>query len=885
MLPGLIRRWIVTRLLPLFFPRLRVALAALVLVAGPAERAMAVPLSWRTATSGNAGVAGNWTPSQVPAPADVLTFNVGGTYTVTFDGTVPSVTSHIYRSGTVTIVTSGHATSSTARVGDVNGDVGIARLTTGTLTVNNNFLVGNQAGSTGTLRVDDDDADLFQPGTTSDVYVGAQGTGTLEITGGGLVDAADDVLIGMAPGTQGTVLVSGVNASPLVRSTLTSSGTDGDIVVANNGTAFLTVAAGGQVVAADDLPVGLLTGSQGTVTVEGNTGATNSSLAVTDDLFLADNGVVPTSGGTASMLVQNGGLVTVGGTTRLGDPDGGGTGSLRLRPGGSFTTHDLIAHPTRGVIDFQGGNLIVDGGVFDPPTNSFLLDDDQFERLTLRNAATATFDGSSLGYALVVGETEDGGLDLQSGAHVTQAQGVLALAVAPGSVGVLNMSGAALLDGTGSLVVGQGGFGELNLGGGADVDLDEMYVAFFPGSNGFVDVAGPGTTLTLEKLGIGGSMSTPGGQAFVGVSSGAVVQMGDETTPIRVHDGSTLRVGGTLNAGNIMNVSGRVDLAGGVVNAGLFALQPGGELEGFGTIAGNVAASNSDFVIRSAGGALLLGSTTSNKGFESGGTLICGSGAAVTIRDSDGSSLGNVVLEAGQLFMSTPFGTVQTGKTMSGTGLVQGHLRIAGTLSPGASAGLITSMGSFTMLAGGKMAMEIGDAATTQHDRLHSGTSVTLAGTLDIRLLPGFTPSPNELFTLITCGSRSGTFSAVTFYGQPLNGQFTLVYNPSSVQLRVNDVTTAVPSPGEFPQELAFAAAGTGFELALPEAMRVIVRLYDARGRAVATLCDGDAGPGVLTLPIEARGRKLADGVYFGRAMVRRQGFERVLTAKAVLVR
>ena len=866
----------------------RAALAAVLLVAVAAADATAVPLSWRTATSGNAGIAGNWNPSQVPAPADVLTFNVGGTYTVTFDGTVPSSTSHIYRSGTVTVVTTSHATSGTIRVGDVNGDVGIARLTTGTLNGNNNILMGNLAGSTGTLRVDDDDADLLQPGTTSDVYVGSQGTGTLEVTGGGLVDAADDVLIGGAPGIQGTVLVSGVNASPTVRSTLTSSGTDGDILVATNGTGTLSVAAGGQVVAADDLRVAIRTGSIGNVTVEGATGANASTLSVFGDLQLGNNAEISTASGTASLLVQNSGSVTVSGVTRIGDPDGG-TGVLRIRPSGVFTTGTLTAHDTGGQIDFQGGTLIVDGGIFDPPGTVFIVDDDQFERLVMRDVASATFDaGSASGYAFVLGETEEGGLDLQTGSRVTVSQGFLSAGLAPGSVGVLNVTGNSLLDGSGTLVIGQGGFGELNLGGGGDVNVPDLFLGYLPGSNGFADIQGTGTTLTLGRLGVGGSMSVTGGSAFLGVGNGAVVQMGTTSAPLRVHNGSTLQVatGGTVNVQNNFDSFGRVRLQGGVVTAGSLNLQPGGSLEGFGTVNGVVAAGSPGNVIRASGGALVLGNASSNKGFENAGTLICEAGAPVTIRDSDGSNLGNVVFESGSLFLSTSFGTVGTGKTMSGAGLVQGGaLRIGGTLSPGASAGTINMMAPFTMLAGGTLAMEIGDAPTSQHDRVNTTVGATLTGTLDIRLLPGFTPSPNELFTLITCGSRTGTFSNVTFYGQPLNGQFTLVYNPSSVQLRVNDVTTAVPSPPELPVELAFAAKRGGFELALPEAMDVTVRLYDAAGRSAGTLYEGAAAPGVLRLPFGAAGPGLGDGVYFARAIVRRQGAERVLTAKAVLVR
>ena len=40
-----------------------------------------------------------------------------------------------------------------------------------------------------------------------------------------------------------------------------------------------------------------------------------------------------------------------------------------------------------------------------------------------------------------------------------------------------------------------------------------------------------------------------------------------------------------------------------------------------------------------------------------------------------------------------------------------------------------------------------------------SGTA-TLAGTLDLSLLTGFFPDPRETFTIISAGTRSGTYAA-----------------------------------------------------------------------------------------------------------------------------
>src|SRR5262245_62027367 len=82
---------------------------ALLLVAGPGSfDAWAATLNWKNAVNGNAGLAGNWNPSQVPQAGDIATFNVGGAYVVTFDGSADTTSTHSYRSGAVTLISTTH---------------------------------------------------------------------------------------------------------------------------------------------------------------------------------------------------------------------------------------------------------------------------------------------------------------------------------------------------------------------------------------------------------------------------------------------------------------------------------------------------------------------------------------------------------------------------------------------------------------------------------------------------------------------------------------------------------------------------------------------------------------------------------------------------------
>jgi hypothetical protein len=98
--------------------------------------AQAAALSWdSSAGDGLAATAANWTPAQVPAAADDLTFNIAVVYPVTWGATVTSSHTHTYRQGTVTnTMSSPHAVSAGITIGDLAGDVATMTLTTGTLT-------------------------------------------------------------------------------------------------------------------------------------------------------------------------------------------------------------------------------------------------------------------------------------------------------------------------------------------------------------------------------------------------------------------------------------------------------------------------------------------------------------------------------------------------------------------------------------------------------------------------------------------------------------------------------------------------------------------------------------------------------------------------------
>ena len=213
-----------------------------------------------------------------------------------------------------------------------------------------------------------------------------------------------------------------------------------------------------------------------------------------------------------------------------------------------------------------------------------------------------------------------------------------------------------------------------------------------------------------------------------------------------------------------------------------------------------------------------------------------------------------------------------------------------GNVSPGNSMGVVTLNGNYTQGVSAKMTIEIGDAATLLFDRMNLTGTANLAGTLDVRILPGHVPSPGETFTILHGASRVGSFSTVTVEGQPAGSQITMLYSATGVSVRVNAITTDVPLPTlDLPREIALLGqsgpwASAGFELALPEASNVVVRVYDAAGRQVGTLVDGDLPAGVVRLPLRELDARVGGGVYFGRATIRGREGEAVRTAKVTLV-
>ena len=278
--------------------------------------------------------------------------------------------------------------------------------------------LGVVAGATGSAIVD---------GTGSvwtvdrnNLEVGVNGTGSLAVTGGGLVDAAN-IIIGTSTGGDGSVRVSGADSTVKSRS---------DLNVGLYGNGSMTVEAGGAVKSRDGY-VATHGGSTSAVTVTGD----GSSWAMTGTFFVGY-----ASGATGNVTVSNGGVIRATGVT-LGDL-AGASGTMTISGAGSNVT----AYVDNGTVNsgsvdvgFQGsGSLdVVNGGSLDTYNLSV------GNGLGSSGAVLVSGVGShvSVDRLMVVGNAGNGSVEITGGASL--AAPTILIATAAGSTGVLSIGAGA----------------------------------------------------------------------------------------------------------------------------------------------------------------------------------------------------------------------------------------------------------------------------------------------------------------------------------------------------------------------------------------------------------------------------------------------------------
>ena len=165
--------------------------------------------------------------------------------------------------------------------------------------------------------------------------------------------------------------------------------------------------------------------------------------------------------------------------------------------------------------------------------------------------------------------------------------------------------------------------------------------------------------------------------------------------------------------------------------------------------------------------------------------------AATTINPAFVQTGGTTYLGSGSLaFGSTPMiqggsvtgaGTISSNISTSPAGIIApGTTTVAGTLALTGASG----SGNYTQSTGA-FDVKLGGTLAGQFDTLTASGTATLAGTLKVTLIGGFTPVAGNAFTILTAGTVTGKFVSTTFPSLTSGLSWQVTYNPTTVVLSV----------------------------------------------------------------------------------------------------
>jgi fibronectin-binding autotransporter adhesin len=573
---------------------------------------------------------------------------------------------------------------------------------TGTLNVLDGGRVQSSGGNLGAFYTGYGEATIAGVGSqwitsTDQLSVGYFGSGKLDVYDGGLVEATWGY-VGRADSGAGTATITGVDS--LWRLT-------GNLFVGVNGTGSLNVLDGGGVTSNYAFLASSF-GANGAAWVSGE----DSRWTVTNSLFVGGSAISP--GGTASVIVANGGTLGVGTTLKLW-----GSGKLTI-DGGSVTTRSL--DKSVGTLELNDGTVTISGGTY----------------------THATGTGTAANIFILNGNTPTAvpTVRLTNGATTV---GVEATVIGSTGRGELFISGGSVLSSTGSSITLGNVSGRSIFRGDGDIGLAA-------GSTGTATITGAGSRWILTNaLNIGCS-----GVGTLAVENGGRVQsvyaivgekiMGNGTATIT--DASSLWSTDYLTVGN--NGTGTLNVQNsGRVATGLVAL--GNEFTGQGTVTvsganSQLSAWNRLYIALNGTGVLNVqngGRVTVGYGYlgfqpsGSGSATVNGSNSEWYLSESLEVGSGGIgilnVQDGGTVISST--GVLASVGGSTGTATITGdgsHWNVANNLYIGGSQSASGGTGNLTITGGGRAGVGGLTKIYSGHGVVTIGPGGTLAtGSLD----------------------------------------------------------------------------------------------------------------------------------------------------------
>jgi fibronectin-binding autotransporter adhesin len=567
------------------------------------------------------------------------------------------------------------------------------------------FTLAQSATGAGTLTVD---GTSTVDSSMAAAYVGGAGSGSLNITGGGVLSASDLFVASQANATaMSSVIVDGAgsqlniagdvnlgqkgNATGSIRDSGSFSCNTAEVGSGTTGFGYITVQDSGQWSIASDLTIGQ--SGDGNVTLQGG-----GTIMVGGNLDIAQKP------GSLGNLTVDGGMSDLDfnmGTVTIGDA---GTGSMTLQ-NGAVVDLGISQGVTVGSQATGVGTLVVTASPGGMPSAG--------------GAGTpAEIDITSL----IVGASGKGTVLVNSGATMV-IYGDLTLGQNANSAGTLTVDGGATdlnltgEDATSNVAIGESGAGTMTIQNGADVDLtntNPVDVGQQSTAKGTLTVTGTDTNLDTSDLTIGEAGS---GTLMVN-STANLATFGNVALGVEQNANGTATVTGgqtqwSLSGFTTVGEGGNGTLnitAGGVVDATLadsvFPLIVGDDTTGAGTI----MISDANSMLTSAGD-VIVGE------YGAGTVSIVDNGAMVVTGNLNIGSLstGNGLVTVGA--MGIGGGDLQAASTGS---LSVGNGLSVGTVGKG---DLELDGGTVTLNAKGSGSLVIGDAGT--------GTIAIYEGTLN----------------------------------------------------------------------------------------------------------------------------------------------------------
>ncbi len=362
--------------------------------------------------------------------------------------------------------------------------------------------------------------------------------------------------------------------------------------------------------------------------------------------------------------------------------------------------------------------------------------------------------------------------------------------------GPLRFDGGALRV-TGSFATTRAG--DLLAGGGA-IDVANTDNLFTYAGN----ITGVGS---LTKLGPG-KLVLSGPQSYTG---GTTVMAGTLEGDAESLQGSILN-----NASLVFSQAIDATFAGNLSGAGQLLKRGSGALSLTGTITGTGVVRVDGGALSVSSGGQISGSSGIYVGDTGNGRLHVTNGGQVSsgagvIGNENGAS-GEVIID-GPASKWTIASDIQVGKTgaaavnvinggmlqapninvgplgvVGGDGRLVGNLQNGGLVSPGSSPGALQVEGNYAQTPAGELLIQV--ASASSYDQLLITQDATLAGTLRVNLVGGFTPIAGQTFTLLTTDDVDFTFNTEVLPSVP-GVTFDVVYNTQSVVLTVSAALTA----------------------------------------------------------------------------------------------